>query len=225
MKKIILTLMPFFLISITSFGQLEKGTFLLGGGLGYSSSSSQTEDDVSNILELTNLAFSISPDFGYFFKSNWVLGLSLPISRFKRMSNLPGFAGIETHESSSKTTNFGIAPFVRKYISVNDFLSFFLQARLGYNHSRTELIDSIANRTTSTSTESREVIFDATAGLSYFPKKWLGINLSISPLNFSSSSSKQEFQQNSVDQESSSFSLGFDSSVIGLGVNFFLPKK
>nr|MCU0401769.1 hypothetical protein [Algoriphagus sp.] len=189
------------------------------------SSSSQTEDNTSNVLESTNSAFSISPDFGYFLKSNWVVGLSLPISRVERMTSQTNSSGLETQQSSSKISSFGAAPFVRKYFPVSEVFSFFLQARAGYYQSRLELSNIFATPNTSTSLESEEFTFDTAAGLTYFPKKWLGINLTIAPLRFSAGSSRQEFPQNSVDQTSSGFSVGFDSSVIGLGVNFFIPKK
>lgn len=226
MQKSIYTFILLFLISIAAFGQLEKGTFFLGGGLGYSnSSSSQTEDNTSNVLESTNSAFSFSPDFGYFLKSNWVVGLSLPISRVERMTNQINSSGMETPQSSTKSTSFGAAPFVRKYFPVSEVFSFFLQARAGYYQSRLELSNIFATPNTSTSLESEEFTFDTAAGLTYFPKKWLGINLSIAPLSFSTGSSRQEFPQNSVDQTSGGFSLGFNSSLIGLGVNFFVLKK
>jgi hypothetical protein len=226
MQKSIYSFMLLFLISYTAFGQLEKGTFFLGGGLGYStSSSSQTEPTTSNVLESANSGYSISPDFGYFLKSNWVVGLSLPIGRVERMTSQINSSGMETPKSRTKSTSFGVAPFVRKYFPVSEVFSFFLQARAGYYQSRLELSNIFATPNTSTSLEFEEFTIDATAGLTYFPKKWLGINLSIAPLSFSAGSSRQEFPQNSVDQTSSGFSLGFDSSVIGLGVNIFIPKK
>ena len=225
MKKIILAVLPLLFCSLNVFAQLEKGTFLLGGGLGYSSTSSQTEDDVSGTREITNSVFSISPDVGYFFKPKWVLGLSIPISSSDRMTTLTSSSVSETQENSALTTNFGVAPFVRKYISVSEVFSFFLQARVGYYQSRSEFTNISASPNPSTSTESKEVAFDAAAGMSYFPKKWLGINLSLSPLSFSTGSSTLEVGQNSLGQESGGFSLGLDTSAITLGVNFFLAKK
>lgn len=217
--------MPLFFIILTAFGQLEKGTFLLGGGLGYSSTSSQSKDDLSGTSEFTNSAFNISPDIGYFFKPKWVLGLSIPISSSDRITTLTSNSGSEVQENTTLTTIIGIGPFVRKYISVSEVFSFFLQAKVGYYLSQSEFTNISASPNSSTSTESKEFAFDAIAGMTYFPKKWLGINLSVSPLSFSTGSSTQEVGQNSLDQDSGGFSLGLNTSMITLGVNFFLVKK
>ncbi|MDX5339964.1 MAG: PorT family protein [Cyclobacteriaceae bacterium] len=225
MKKIILAILPLFLISLTAFGQLEKGTILLGGGLGYSSTSSQSEEDVAVAREFTNSAFNISPEVGYFFKPKWVLGLSLPISGSNQKTTSVSSSGSETLQNESNSNSIGIAPFVRKYISMSEVFSFFLQARMGYYQSRSEFTNFSASPNTSTNTQSKEFAFDATAGMAYFPKKWLGINLSVSPLSYSSGSSQLENGQSSLDQKSSGFSLGLDTSAITLGVNFFLTKK
>lgn len=225
MKKSILALLPLFLISLTAFGQLEKGTILFGGGLGYGSTSSQSEEDVAVGREFTNSAFNISPDVGYFFKPKWVLGLSLPISGSNQKTTSVSSSGSETLQNESNSNSIGIAPFVRKYISMGEVFSFFLQARVGYYHSRSEFTNFSASPNTFTNTESKEVVFDAAAGMVYFPKNWLGINLSISPLSFSTGSSQLENVQGSSDQKSSGFNLGLDTSAITLGINFFLTQK
>lgn len=226
MKKRFLAVLPMvLLLSFTAFAQLEKGTILLGGGVGYSSSTSLAESYVATDREFTNSTFNFSPDFGFFFQPKWVVGLSLPISGSNQKTSSLSTSGSETLQNESTSNSFGLAPFVRKYFSVSEAFSFYAQAKVGFYQFKSESINYSTSGNSTNTSESSGVGFNATAGMSYFPKNWLGINLSVSPLSFSTGSSQQESSESSLDQESSGFSFGLDTSAITLGVNFFLSKK
>ncbi|GAA0877804.1 hypothetical protein GCM10009119_07720 [Algoriphagus jejuensis] len=224
MKKMLLAVLPLFMLSLTAFAQLEKGTILLGGGVGYSSSTSNSES--SNAYnEYQNTNFSFSPDAGYFFKDTWVLGISLPFSGQTTKVNTDYASGAEDTNSESKTSSYGVAPFVRKYFPFGEKMAFYGQVKTGYFHQTTENIPNVNDDSSSTTRGSNQFNVVTTAGLSYFPKTWLGINLSISPLSFSTSSSEEDRYGETFETKSGGLNFGVDSSAIGLGVNFFLGKK
>ncbi|HCB46678.1 MAG TPA: hypothetical protein DEP37_09650, partial [Algoriphagus sp.] len=60
-------------------------------------------------------------------------------------------------------------------------------------------------------------------GLTYFPKKWLGIELSAQPLSYVYQI--EESVQNNSSTNSNIFSFDLNTSSIFLGINFFLNKK
>jgi len=223
MKKSIWILLPLLLCSLTVFGQLEKGTFFLGGGVGFNSSTSTTEGPHS--LEETKISgFNFSPDAGYFFKDNWVIGLSIPLSWQSIKRDYDYSSGQASTARQDNTSSYGVAPFFRKYFPVSEKLSFFGQAQAGYLCSSTEYIPNMNDTDVSTTLKSNIFNLEATLGLSYFPKNWLGVNLSISPLGYSYHASdlvnetKYEVKRHGLD-------FGIDTSAIQLGVNFFLSKK
>lgn len=223
MKKTILAVVPLLLFSLTAFGQLEKGTFLLGGGVGFSSSTSTSE--LTNFTsESQNSSFTFSPDVGYFFKDNWVVGLSLPLQWFDTEINAVYASGQDDIQSESTSSSYGVAPFVRKYFPFSEKMAFYGQVQMGYFHRSTENITSL-NNANNTLIESDSFNVVTTLGLSYFPKNWMGINLSISPLSYSNESAQEVKYQESSNQKYSGVNFGFDMSAITLGVNFFLSKK
>ena len=225
MKKNLLTILPLLLFSLTAFGQLEKGNILLGGGVGFNSATSQTEEDVAVVSNYENSTLNFSPEVGYFFRDKWLLGLSLPMSWYDQKTFLTNSAGEQTMQNGANTNSFGVAPFVRKYFSISEKLSFFAQARIGYYQSHSEYTNYSDSGNSTRTSESNGVTFGTAAGMSFFPKKWLGVNLSISPLSYTTSSSQEEGPGSSSEGKSSGFDFGVDTSAITLGVNFFLSKK
>lgn len=102
MKNIFLIL--FVLMAGYSFGQTEKGNFLVGGTAGFQSSS-------------TNTTIAFSPNVGYFVKNNFAIGASSTLSSVK--------------EDFQKITTFNIGPFARYYVGHSNFKPFGL-LQLGY---------------------------------------------------------------------------------------------
>lgn len=222
MKKIILAVLPLLMLSLTAFGQLEKGTFLLGGGVGFGSSNSSSNNG-DFYSETKNSNFNFSPDAGYFFKDNWVLGISLPFAWSNTTSSSFSSPGAMELSSESKNSSQGVAPFVRGYFPFGEKLSAFGQVQAGYFHNSSTLIPN-GNEDATTGKDTNSFNAVASLGLTYFPKKWLGVNLSVSPLSYSSSSWEDNgFFENS-EGDSSGFAFGLNTSAINLGINFFLSK-
>jgi hypothetical protein len=92
MKKVFVLLSMVLLIQ-TSFAQVNKGQWLVGGSTTFTSTS---QGDYSN----TN--FDFSPNVGYFFMNNFAGGLRL------------GFMS-DKDKGDDATSSFNIAPFLRYY--------------------------------------------------------------------------------------------------------------
>lgn len=223
MKKSIWAILPLLLFSLTAFGQLEKGSVLLGGRLGFGSSFSESKSG-SAYHESKATNFNFSPDAGYFFGDNWVVGLSIPLAWNNNTSSSVSFDGAEGPTREYKSSSYGVAPFVRRYFPFGDKMAAYGQIRLGYSHQFTEDIPNI-DEDSSTTRDLDSFQAAATLGLSYFPKSWMGINLSISPLSYSTSSLQEDRNQEYLDGKSSGFGFGLDTSAITLGIDFFLSKK
>lgn len=112
MKKLILSQLLISLLFITtSFGQTEKGNYLLGGNASFSFQSLG-----SNLGSFKNINFN--PNLGYFIKDNLALGVKIPIS----------ISGID---KDHYTLNYGANIFSRYYFAKTDFSSFFGSATIG----------------------------------------------------------------------------------------------
>ena len=108
MRKIIFTIV-FCFIGTSLFSQtLDRGTYMVGGSINYSSSS--TEGAENSINE-----FTFAPRGGYFFLKNLYTGMSVIYKSY-------------SYGENSKST-IGIGPVVRYYIDINKFKPF---AGIGY---------------------------------------------------------------------------------------------
>lgn len=96
------------LVGLTSYGQFSKGTFTLGGELGYKHSTLNPND--KSLLYTVN-SVSVSPEVGVFFIPNVMTGLLLS---YGHTSFKPGN---ENQNSSGKSiyNNYGGGAFARYY--------------------------------------------------------------------------------------------------------------
>lgn len=119
----------FFLACITFFaigesnGQIEKGSWLVGGSAGF------TSDDHSSPLEKsTVVVFDVSLNAGYFFISKLAVGLK-PSYSFESYKGTTG--------TPIKVHNWYAGPFVRYYFLPNDRMAnFFAESSYAYGTSR-----------------------------------------------------------------------------------------
>lgn len=117
MKKTI-TLSAFALSVFIAQGQTSKGSWLVGGGLAYTSS---TEKQSGASGSSSTTIFQLTPDFGYFFIDNLAAGLGLNLNSSDNPASSSG--GIST-----SYTIFTAGPIVRYYFGAGTNLKFFLHA-------------------------------------------------------------------------------------------------
>ena len=116
MKKIILSqLLISILFIANSFGQTEKGSFLLGGNGSLSLTTYR-----SSINMISHKIININPNFGYFIKDNLAIGIKTPLY-------------LEGNNSDIFSLSFGINAFSRYYFAKTEKTSFFGSANYGLN--------------------------------------------------------------------------------------------
>jgi hypothetical protein len=121
MKKLLLAA-SLFVSSTTIFAQVDQGQWLAGGSAGFDHSS-QGDDKVTTI--------SIAPDLGYFVINQLAVGLRPEFGYMKSKSK------IGTTTSSSSTTAFFVAPFVRYYfMQSGEKVNVFGDASYGFGSSK-----------------------------------------------------------------------------------------
>lgn len=99
--------------------QISKGSLLLGGGIGFSSNSTE-----SGINKSTQRSFYVNPAMGVAVKTNLIVGGDLSYSYFKNL---------QSSFDESKYRNYGVGIFIRKYFPVSGKFYLFGQARAGVN--------------------------------------------------------------------------------------------
>jgi len=113
MKKII----AIFLLSTVTFGveaQISKGNFLLGGSVGFNSTTSKYISNGVTTPQGTTTTFSVVPQAGYFITDQIVGGIGLTITS---ISYKPNGAS-----NSLNSTRFLFSPFVRYYFPPKIYL-------------------------------------------------------------------------------------------------------
>lgn len=211
-------MLAFLVFSLGATAQTEKGTILIGGGIGFSKTSSDYESELFN-HESSSFNFNFNPDFALFFKDTWAVGISMPLSWSK--NEILSDQGNNDVIYENKLTDIGIAPFIRKYFPFGEKFSAFGQLQAGYYYlsSSNNLEDPDNNF------KSNRIGVEGTLGLAYFPKNWLGINLSIIPISYNYSDVDNEVNPAEFSYKSNGINFGLNTSSINLGVNFFLSKK
>ncbi len=121
---------------------LEKGNFIIGTGIGFSTSSSQVDVDGGSADFEGNggrsTQINLSPSIGYFFANNFAFGVGMEYIATRR--SVPENA---TDPSSPKTetinTDLLFGPFARIYFPLyTEDKAFFLNTTLGFGSSRDE---------------------------------------------------------------------------------------
>jgi len=118
-------------LMVPSFGQVtDKGNFLIGANFGFSSASSDTEQningDASSTIGTSASQFNISPAIGYFLMNNFALGIGMDYT-FNQIEQADG-----TQEEDQDVL-FG--PMARVYMPIGNNMSFFLESTVGFGSS------------------------------------------------------------------------------------------
>ncbi len=113
MKKYLLTSVISFSILSGLFGQISKGSVLLGGDF-----SASTAKQKSGVTESSNSGFSVSPLIGKAIKENFIVGGSLRVGYGKNKT---------TTNNSNVNNSYGVGVFVRKYKNFKGNVYGFLQ--------------------------------------------------------------------------------------------------
>jgi len=215
MKKL-LTIAMLCASALAANAQTEKGKFILGGTIGYSSTKSET---VQYNNKRTNL--DLLPSAGYFVSENLALGLGIGYSR--NINNITYNSEPAVHYAyynrKETTDYFMISPFIRHYVNISDKFKFFSQLSVpmkwgniksedGGNNPAADVISDSKSKTTS-------IGVGIEPGLAYFPTKKIGIQLSIGGISYA---------WNKTRDEAGSFNNEMKAHAFNLGTNFLAPR-
>lgn len=208
MKKILFSVALLFAFSV-AFSQVEKGTVLLGGSVGfntnhYNSGKYYNEDQTS---------YDLSPAVGYFFTDHFAAGLELNYNH--RKYNYESSDPANIYGYSDKTNGYGVGPFVRYYKSLSDKVALFGHGSFIYNGYQTKRVfDSSTNNNFTLNNSG----FNASLrpGIVFFPAKKFGFQLTAGSIGYSTSKNNYDLD-NYDDTKTSNFNinLGISSWTIG----------
>ncbi|HEY8933680.1 MAG TPA: outer membrane beta-barrel protein [Cyclobacteriaceae bacterium] len=173
MKKIGL-LMAFAVIFSASFAQTEQGRMMVGGSLGLVGNTAKAKNNNTTTTQNKEVAFSLTPQFGYFVINNLAIGLGLNLSSDTYK--------VPNTDYKSNTTAFQVQPFVRYYLP----MKIFFQGTAGIGSSR----DKTTNYNNVTTTSKSGVSsLSLGAGYAWF----LNNNVAIEPfVGYSTQRTKPE---------------------------------
>jgi len=165
------------MLNVQMFGQLDQGSFLLGGGLSaYSNHDEYSGNFFGNKYEIDQLAFSFYPEVGYFIIENLVLGLNAKLtvegSTSDNNSDYP--------EQNSNSFEYLLGPYIRYYYPLKPFALFAeLNYQLGNRNENYDQssIDTTGEYYTVVNESSFDVsLFSPGIGVEYFINNSVGIS-------------------------------------------------
>jgi hypothetical protein len=156
MKKTMLLLLFACFICTSSFAQLEKGNWLVGGSGSFTSAKYKSS---LNSYVITNL--NLSPSIGYFIANKLAGGLK-PIYTYQVNDYNSGFS------NNSEINELGISAFLSYYLlKKTEPFNFFTQIGYGY----------LWQKYSSSNSEDSQDVFEISGGPVYFINQSIGINL------------------------------------------------
>ncbi len=219
-------------LSNNLMAQIKSGKIILGGGMGFNSSSGETEI-VSGGTTITTEApkvtsLNFGPRIGYMITDDLGAGLIFNLTRLRTIEKNPN---PDIKEITTTTTLNQFFLFGRYYKSLNE--KFYLFGELafgpGFGKTTTEEIDANDVKTTVEASMSTFRV-GLWPGISYFPHEKIGIELSVGLLGFNSMSVETTNPNNGdkFTERESNFNLGlnggdqFSTGGINLSVLLYL---
>jgi hypothetical protein len=215
-----------FLVSFFSifnlYGQefLQKGSSVLGGGIGAMRNNSSTEEPIDSLQQSGKVSsFQISPYFGRFIKDNLVLGVKLNFGTSKNESSFEDFN--QTSNTEQKGRSYGAGIFLRKYFPVLEKFGVFIQPEINYNFYSSDNVRYSSFHQGETvredyeDRESRSFSVNTSLGLYYFISPRFSIETSLGTLGLTKSKTNKEETNNynddsrTTETNSDSFSINF----------------
>src|SRR5215212_9101224 len=166
--------------------QISAGTFLLGGGIGYTSNKNQDRVGSTTSDDFKISTFTLNFNAGYFVADNWVVG----ITASGVMSKTTNYTGV-TAKTVTTSNPVGVGIFGRRYFMTGENFGLFagvaVQALMG--KTKTETTSSLGVVTTTETTLSG---YNANlhGGLVWFPTRSVGLEARLGILSFNSIKNK-----------------------------------
>jgi hypothetical protein len=218
MKKSTLLVAGFLVVSLAQ-AQINKGAILIGGNIGFSSS---TTEDFPATSETKNSGFNINPSIGYAIKTNTIVGVVLSYGQSKSEND-----EVAGPDNSSEMNSFGGGIFVRKYVPLGKGFNFFGQGTASYNRSTT---DNFFDNNKVSTQEQSAIGLGFYPGISYGISKKVQLELGLNNiLNLSYNTTKNTNvggpSETGSESKGLNFSTGFSTTMpLSLGIQILLNK-
>lgn len=201
MKKLILSAAALFAVVLSSNAQTDKGQFIVGGQVNYSSVKSDAEG-----AKATE-SFNIVPNVGYFVADNIAVGTGVGYAYAKT----PG-------DIVEKTQAFVVSPFGRYYVGDNAQFKFFGQLAVPMAFGKSESAMDGDNFEKDGSLSSIGV--NLSPGFAFFPTSRIGIEFALNGVSYTSTTVKDSDDNKIKGAGSETFSIGTDFFSPRIGVQF-----
>jgi len=179
--KSILLLIIIVIIPFQTFGQLEQGTFLLGGGLSASSTHDEYSGDFyGDKYEIDKLSFSFYPEIGYFVIDNLALGLIAKIETVGfTYQNNSSF----DPETNSDSFEYLLGPYIRYYYPIKPF-AIFAELNYQFGNKRQTIERYLPDNSGQYNlfeidSEQNVSLFSSAIGVEYFINKSIGLSAAV----------------------------------------------
>lgn len=124
----------------------NKGNFIIGGTLGFSSAGSDITTTLDGTTTTTGSAtatqFNIAPSIGYFFANNFAFGVGLNYT----LNSID-----EDNGNTNIDSDLLFGPYARYYLPVGDDMAFFIEADAGFGNTVDDVTENGVVRTTNNS--------------------------------------------------------------------------
>jgi hypothetical protein len=222
MRKIYFLTIALVCFSFLSNAQIRKGSFYLGGDIGY---SSQKEERINPAGGMNNegeqKSISFSPSIGMAVKENVFAGIDFTYAN-NESENL-------SSSNNYKTKALGAGIFLRRYFPVANRFYLFGQVRLGYLDRESDMTSTFnADRTQEDSWSLQAGLFP---GLSYNIYKSLYLEMGLNNLlqigyeNIDRTETRTFGGTFSTERKSFFLQSSLANSGLNIGVRFILPKN
>jgi hypothetical protein len=202
---------------------MEKGSWLLRGKFGLNVDRNKTDikSSLPNYPSQPDIIESVpsimfSPGIGYFIAENLVLGLEGTYGRSRGK-----YSNSFSKTSRLITNNFGIGLFVRKYVPLNDKISFYMEVNGGKNWEKPFGKNEAGEKFSPGKFRSMRV--NGILGFQYLITKKLRFDFYSNLIQYSSDKNMDLFG-NKIVSEGHQLSLNLNSS-FRIGLNVFFKAK
>jgi hypothetical protein len=243
MKHFLLVLTAIGFFSTASFSQISKGTWMVGGDLGFNKSTKNNDifDPTLTTEKNTSRNFSTNLHAGYFLMDNLVVGLAPNYSSNKYTQKRTNLEDDEVYQYESSGNSIGISPFIRQYKQLFSSKAYiFGQAAINIAHGKSHY--ESGNSTFSTGTQLNKNSYNTPSntygislspGVNYFITDKIALEVIFAGLSISSTNTKKDeiyfsgttTSLSTEDGKNVNFDFNLNLSSISLGLNFFLGKK
>ena len=216
MKKILLLALLAASTGAARAQSIAAGTVSLGGSIGYSRSSSETEINTGRnpyTIEFTTSRFQFAPAAGYFIADNLAVGLNLSYLA-ERTTQSNGSPGQPDPDSPDARTNLRVGPYVQYYKMLSEQFGVLGTLGAGYQNS------VVPGTNNSAETKATGFYADHTPGVIFFPIPKFGISASIGNLGYNRLNIDLDGNSNTASTNTFGASFGFDQLQFG-GTYFF----